>query len=37
MLQGALTKFDKTVFSRKNCYRNDLIMYIVVHKMYRQK
>ena len=27
MLQGALIKFDKIVFLRKNCYRNGLIMY----------
>ena len=27
MLQGALIKFDKTVFLRKICYRNDLISY----------
>ena len=27
MLQGALVKFDKTIFLRKNCYRNGLVMY----------
>ena len=37
MLQGALVKFDKTVLLRKNCYRNGLIMLIVVHEMRRQK
>ena len=38
MLQGALIKFDKTVFLRKkNCYRNDLIMLIAVHETHRQK
>ena len=33
MLQGALIKFDKTVFLRKNCYKNGLIMCIVVQEM----
>ena len=28
MLQGTLTRFDKTVLLRKNCYRNGLIMCI---------
>ena len=37
MLQGALTKFDKNVFLRKICYRNGLIMCIVVHEARRQK
>ena len=32
MLQGALIKFDKTVFLRKICYRNGLIMCIVIHE-----
>ena len=32
MLQRALIKSDKTVFLRKKCYRNGLIMCIVVHK-----
>ena len=37
MLQRALIKFDKTVFLRKSCYRNGLIMCIVVHETRRQK
>ena len=37
MLQGALIKFAKTVFLQKNCYRNGLIMCIVVHEARRQK
>ena len=32
MLQGALIKFDKTVLLRKICYRNGLIMCIVIHE-----
>ena len=33
MLQGALIKIDKTVYLRKkNCYRNGLIMCVVVRK-----
>ena len=37
MLQRALIKFDKTVFLRKNSYKNGLVMCIVVHKARRQK
>ena len=38
MLLGALAKFDyKTVFLRKNIYRNGLIMCIAVHETRRQK
>ena len=37
MLQGALIKFDKTVFLRKICYRNGLTMCIVIHETRRQK
>ena len=37
MPQGALIKFDKTAFLRKICYRNGLIMCIVIHEMHRQK
>ena len=37
MLQGALIKFEKTAFVRKNCYRNGLIMCIVVQETRRQK
>ena len=37
MLQRALIQFDKTVFLRKNCYKNGLIMCIVVHKTRHQK
>ena len=37
LLQGAFVKFDKTVFLRKICYRNGLVMCIVVHKMRCQK
>ena len=32
MLQGALIKFDKTVFLRKICYKNGLIMCIVINE-----
>ena len=35
MVQRALIRFDKTVFLRKNCYRNGLIMCIVVHETRR--
>ena len=34
MLQRALIKLDKT---QKNCYRNDLMMCIVVHETCCQK
>ena len=37
MLQRALINFDKTVFLRKNCYRNGSIMWIVVHETRRKK
>ena len=37
MLQEALIKFDKTVFLRKNYYKNGLIVGIVVHKTRHQK
>ena len=37
MLQGALIKFDKAVFLRKNCYRNGLTMCIFLHETRRQK
>ena len=37
MLQRPLTKSDKTVFLRKNCYRNDLIICLVLHEKRRQK
>ena len=37
MLQGALIKFDKTVFLRKICYRNGLLMCIVNHETRREK
>ena len=37
MLQGALVKFDKTVFLRKICYRNGLIMCIAIHETRHQK
>ena len=37
MFQGALIKFDKTFFLQKNCYRNSLIMCIVVHETRRTK
>ena len=37
MLQGTLTRFDKTVLLQKNCYRNGLIMCIDVHETRHQK
>ena len=37
MLQRALIKSDKTVLLQKNCYRNGLIIFIVVHEKRRQK
>ena len=37
MLQGALVKFDKTVFLQNICYRNGLIMCIVIHETRREK
>ena len=37
MLQRALIKSDKTVLLQKNCYRNGLIIFIVVHEKCRQK
>ena len=37
MLQRALIKFNKTVFLQKNCYRNGLIMCIVVYEKRWQK
>ena len=37
MLRRALTKSDKTVFLLNNCYRNGLVMCIVVQETRRQK
>ena len=37
MLQGALIKFDKTVFLRKICFRNGLIMCIVTKRVAKNK
>ena len=37
MLQRALIKSDRTVFIQKDCYRNGLIMCIVVHEVCHQK
>ena len=37
MLQGALIKFDQTVFLRTICHRNGLIMCIVIHETRRDQ
>ena len=37
MLQRTLINSDKTVFLKKNCYGNGLIMFIVVHETRCQK